>query len=360
MGKTFDQIVNDMFARLAAAGITDFNPGSVARTLVESFARGLEEAWYVLDRTPDRFFIDRAAGTYLDRRAWEWGVVRYPGAKARGKLIVSRSTPAPFSQLIPMGTQFARFDIMSDGSTKELLYVSVADAVLAQNTTSAEVLVEAAEVGRTYNLAPGTDLTQVGVAVNLIEKVAVSTEGLTGGADAETDAELRARVLSIIRAPRSGGTAADYVAWALSVTGVSSAKCIPLARGPGTVDVIITTGEGVPSQDLLQKVQNYIEERRPIGADVRVLGPRVVTVDVSVSVTVTRPGYDVGALVIPVSNAIHNYLRSVHVGGVVRLSGIGNAVYSVPGVEDYVISTPANNIQLAIDELARPGQITVG
>lgn len=68
----------------------------------------------------------------------------------------------------------------------------------------------------------------------------------------ETDAELLARLLSLIRQPPAGGNANDYVQWSLSIENVTAAWCFPLAQGPGTVDVVILadkerTGSEIPS-----------------------------------------------------------------------------------------------------------------
>ena len=68
----------------------------------------------------------------------------------------------------------------------------------------------------------------------------------------ETDAELLSRLLSLIQKPPAGGNKNDYVQWALEITNVANAWCIPIAQGLGTVDVIIlassaNTGSEIPS-----------------------------------------------------------------------------------------------------------------
>ncbi|SHJ80159.1 baseplate J/gp47 family protein [Desulfofundulus thermosubterraneus] len=348
--KNYEQIVEEIFNELVSAGIIDFNAGSLARTIVEKVAQGLDECWYMLDQVPDRFFIDRARGKYLDRRAREYGMERLPGAKAGGLLVLGRSTPAPFSQLIPAGTKFESAD--------KLTYETTQDATFEQNKQSVVVEVMASSEGSAYNLPAGTLLRQVGVAIPLIETVQVGEGGLTGGLDPEDDESLRQRLLERIRAPIRGGTAADYEAWAKSVAGVATAKCLPLARGPGTVDVLITSSEGIPGQDLVVSVQEYIEQRRPVGANVRVLGPvpRVVDVDVQL---IPRSGVDISALRMLVQSSIERYIRGVPIGGIVYLTGIGNAIHDVDGVEDYSINQPAANILLGATEMAIPGIITV-
>ena len=69
---------------------------------------------------------------------------------------------------------------------------------------------------------------------------------------AETDAALLARLLDDIRRPPAGGNQYDYIKWALAVSGVAKAYCVPLGQGLGTVDVIILAdtaiaGEEIPS-----------------------------------------------------------------------------------------------------------------
>ena len=59
---------------------------------------------------------------------------------------------------------------------------------------------------------------------------------MTGGTDTETDEQLRARILQRIQNPPMGGSAADYVAWALAVPGVTRAWAAP-EQGIGTITV---------------------------------------------------------------------------------------------------------------------------
>lgn len=346
--KTFDQIVNEIFARLTAAGITDFNPGSVARTLVEAFAYGLDEVWYAISQVPDKFFIDKATGEWLDRRAWEWGLTRNPGTKAKGNVIVSRSTPAPFGQLIPKGTQFAYGD---------LVYQSTQDAELPQGATEAAVPVEAVAVGKAYNLPAGVELKQVGIAISLIETVRVAPEGITGGVDPESDEELRQRIMATIKNPIRGGTKRDYETWA-QAAGAKVAKCIPAARGPGTVDVLVITQSGLPDEQFLQQVQAYIEERRPLGADVRVIAPQVLQVNITATVMIAS-GYSQYEVINNINSALAAYIASIPIGGIIRPTAIGSTILGVQGVEDYTLAAPTSNITLAPDQIAQLGQVQI-
>lgn len=90
-----------------------------------------------------------------------------------------------------------------------------------------------------------------------------------GGTDRESDASLLARLLEIIRRPPAGGNRYDYKNWALSVDGVTSAYVYPLRRGLGTVDIAITSADGVSSEETVRRVQAYIDEMRPVTQKMR-------------------------------------------------------------------------------------------
>lgn len=115
---------------------------------------------------------------------------------------------------------------------------------------------------------------EAGAAANTREKaaemmaapVSVSSDctvSAQGGTDGETDASLLARLLEILRRPPAGGNKYDYRNWTLSVDGVTAAYVHPLRRGLGTVDVVITSENGLPSDETVKKVQDYVEDALP-------------------------------------------------------------------------------------------------
>lgn len=251
--KSFTQILQDMMNNLTAnSKVTDMNRNSVVRTLLEVLAYELDNNYYVMEQLVDQFFIDTAVGSFLEMRAGEYGVIRKPGTKATGTVTASRSTPAPFSQLIPLGTVFET----EDGTVQ---LTSTADVTININATSIPIPVEAVVAGSAGNLQSGLALKQVGVAISLIEQVTVASPGLSGGTDGESDDELRARLLGIMRQPSTSGNKADYLRWAMEVTGVGGVSVIPVRDGPGTVSVAIIDSSKAPAnQALVDAVQNYI------------------------------------------------------------------------------------------------------
>ena len=110
--------------------------------------------------------------------------------------------------------------------------------------------------------------------------VSVTNEiSTTGGSDKESDVELRKRFTEYVSHPITSGNKWQYISWAKSVDGVGDAKCLPLWNGAGTVKVIIVDSEKqLAGSELINKVQSYIDEQCPIGADVTVTTATAVSI----------------------------------------------------------------------------------
>lgn len=352
MYKTYDQIVSEMQADMVASGstATDFSSGSQLQTLINVTARALHSEWYMLEFLVELFFVISSEGPFLDLRVNERGVTRKEGTEATGDISFTRTTPCPVSTDIPAGTTFETLD----GSVS---VTTSADTALATGWESGNANVKCTAVGVIGNLAPGTQLQITGPTPAGLQTITVGSGGLTGGVDTETDDALRARYLFIIQNPVDGGTPGDYQIWASEVAGITNQQVFPLARGNGTVDVVIASN-GIPSSDLVAQVQTVLNANRPIGADAQAKAPTANTINVTGTVT-PATGYTFATLEPLVAQAITNYINSVPIGGVARIAGISKAIMSVQGVLDYSISVPAANVVLSQEQLAVPGTITL-
>mgnify|MGYP002796654736 FL=1 len=121
---------------------------------------------------------------------------------------------------------------------------------------------------------PAHSITQMLVTLQGIS-ACDNPEPTTGGYDEEDDAAYYARYLLKIRTPATSGNVYHYQSWALEVAGVGAVQVFPLARGPGTVDIVLIDSTGQPAPpDLVQQVQDYIDPggtgegygQAPIGA----------------------------------------------------------------------------------------------
>ena len=190
--------------------------------------------------------------------------------------------------------------------------------------------------------------------------VSVTNEiSTTGGSDKESDVELRKRFTEYVSHPITSGNKWQYISWAKSVDGVGDAKCLPLWNGAGTVKVIIVDSEKqLAGSELINKVQSYIDEQCPIGADVTVTTATAVSINVTFSADVDESTIE------SIKSNIRSYLRDVSfANGYVSYAKIGQTILNTDGVDDYSnlkINSKTENIAISETEIAVLGGVAVG
>ena len=180
----------------------------------------------------------------------------------------------------------------------------------------------------------------------------------TGGSDPESTEDFRERVLSAIQDPQTG-SAADLKAWAENVAGVGTATVFPGVPSAGQVTVRITGEEGaIPDSTLIAAVQAELNAKDL--ANITVIVDDFIAQATNISVDVTTSGtYTLGDVTPQVQTAITNYINSLDIGETLRVSGLVDAVFGLPGVADVTVTTPATNQTTAADTKRTPGTITV-
>ena len=166
--------------------LTDRNPGSVTRTLAESFAREYAVFSRQVDLVYQAGHLPTASGRDLEHLAALVGVARRTQTHARGEVVFMRATPASADVNVPAGTQV---------STKEPPLVTcevTAPVTLRRGSQSVGAPVRALVEGPAGVAAAGS-LVVLHRPILGIEDV-VNPVALSFGGAAESDDELRARV----------------------------------------------------------------------------------------------------------------------------------------------------------------------
>ena len=288
--KTYSEIVSQMLSSIGErTGLTNFNVGSVVRTLTEVFSEVIGELYAFGAEMLKQGFLDTATGVWLDRKAREYGLERKPAIKTVGHVIYSRPVAKNTNIPIPTGSIVTT---PKDQSGNEYRFFTTEDAVLQAGELSVSVPVIAENAGSAYNVGP-TSISKMKTYINGVANVSNETDWMTiVGVDEEKDSALRQRCFLAWEELSQGGTAAAYISWALSIPGVKSAFVDDtLPRGEGTVDIYIMGEAGPPDAALVEAVQAVVDSKRPITADARVLSPNIVPVTISMIVT-PRSGYD--------------------------------------------------------------------
>ncbi len=297
-----------------------------------------------LDWIADQVMPDTAETEQLARWATIWGKQRKQASAAAGPITCMGTD----GSVIAEGTVWTRAD--------DVEFQVTADAIIEDGT--ATVAVEAVEAGADGNTDGGTRLS-LSTSISGVQSTAVASD-LSGGADEESDANLRSRVLSRIRQAPHGGANFDYEAWALEISGVTRAWVYPLEMGVGTVTVRIMTDDktdnGIPDDDTVEAVQSYIDNERPVTAEVYVVAPEPVALNMTINISPNTV-----AVQAAVEEELAALLRDeAEPGTTILISHLREAISIATGEADHALVTPTADVELSTGEIAVPGTITWG
>lgn len=333
---------NDALSRLTTDEALRRADAEVYARVFSGVAHGL---YGFIDWVSRQILPDTSDLDILIRQASIWGVEQKPAASATGSVTFTVQA----GSVITAGTLLQALDGQQ--------YVTTVDATVAAPTATAPV--EAVTPGAAGNRAAGENMTLVSPVVG-VQSVALAGE-MSGGADLESEDELRARLISRIRQPPHGGCSYDYEAWALAVEGVTRAWVSPQELGPGTVTVrFVRDNDGVgsaiiPDTAEVAVVQAYIDSVRPVTAQVSVVAPTAVPLNFQIQALTPNNTTVQTAVQAELQDLL---LREAVPGGTILLSHIRAAISAAAGETDYVLLSPSANVSTAIGSMSTMGTIT--
>ena len=314
--------------------------------MTRAIAGGLHELYGFQEWIADQAFPDTAEGPELLRWATIWGITPVAATKAAGAILVEGTV----GTVIPANT------VWRSGADQD--YESDAEFTIPA-AGSGNIDVEAVVAGAAGNAAVGVILSIVSPISGLVSQANVST-ALEGGADIESDASVRARLLSRIQSPPRGGTSEDYEFWSESAhPDVTRAWGRPLAGGLGTVTVYFMTDDattdGIPVSATVDTVDDYIQERRPVTADVTVAGPTASALNISINNVVPSTQAVMDAIEAELGDLIR---RESEPGGTLLVSHIREAISTSQGETDHELTSPTADVTVQATQITTLGNVT--
>lgn len=339
--------------------LTDRNPGSVLRTLAESFAREYAVLSRQLEQVYDGAFLGTAEGRDLDQLVVLVGLSRRTSLFAIGEVVFSRSTPAPGDITIEAGTLI---------STSDVPGVTVATAesrILRTGTLSVSVPIAATAAGA-GGITPADTLTVIHRPILGISRV-TNPEPTAFRGETETDVALRRRArLALQTAGRS--TTGAIVGALSTVEGIRDFDVHIVEDHIGFPGVVKVTVAAELDEAHTRQAIERIEAARPAG--VRVLhnlvappppesdpgagggaapGPPPASVSpdgvfspVAVAAAVTPVSGSLRseereALVREVEHVVESFVDTRGVGEPIVYNQLVTAIMTVAGVQDVVL-----------------------
>jgi uncharacterized phage protein gp47/JayE len=219
------------------AAYIDTTPGGMYYDLTQGIILEIERAYDTMGTDiPASFLPLYSWGTYLDELGFTVGIERNDAARADGVVSITGAD----GTLLGVGLQVAVSQ--TDPEANPVVFETTEVATIGISGVI-DVPIQAVEPGAAGNVAAG--LIDMILSPTTAESV-TNEEAITGGADVETDATFRERVLLEWQAAHGGGTIADFKRWALDHDGVGHARVIAVSQGPGTVRVIVTDADNKP------------------------------------------------------------------------------------------------------------------
>lgn len=340
---TLPELINTALADLLSRlGVDDALRRADAQVQARVLAGGLTGLYGYISWVAQQIIPDTAEAEYLDRWANIWRVPRKPASNATGSVTFSVQVGA----VVPSGTVLQALDGVQ--------YTTTADASGAAPTYTAPV--RAVVAGAAGNRAAGQVLALVSPITGVQASALAST--LDGGADVELDDALRSRLITRISNPPQGGSAADYVEWALSVAGVTRAWCYPEELGAGTVVVRFMRdndiGGAIPDAGEVSTVQATIDSLCPVTAHVTVAAPIASAVNFTIALSPDTPT-NRAAVQAELADLL---LREAAPGGTILLSHIQAAISAATGENDHTLTVPSANVAMSTGYIATMGTIT--
>lgn len=287
---------------------------------------------------------DLADDEFLLRLASIYGITQTPAAKAAGPAGITGTN----GSVCPDATVWQR----TDGTR----YVQQGDATISSGV--ATIQLEAESGGSAGNAEAGTSLSIVSPVAGINSTATVSGGGVTDGTDIETIEHVRTRLLLRLQNPPKGGGPGDYVNWALEVPGVTRAWEYANALGPGTVVVRFVlddqVGTIIPDGAKVAEVQAYIDARAPITADVTVVAPVAVPLDITASIVPNTLAVKDAAE----AQLLDLLTRVGEPGATILFSQLNEALSTADGETDHTITIPSGDTTYGANEIPILGTVT--
>jgi uncharacterized phage protein gp47/JayE len=329
-------------------------PNSVLRVMSDNQGALCHLTLQYVDWLSLQLLPDTAETEWLDRHGNIW-LVNADGSTGRKMATLATGT-AQFQGLVdgtvvPTGTQLQSgisFPVGFSSANNTVTFETLEDI-----TTSASGLVSgnirALDAGSFGNLPDGSGLS-IYPTIPGVSGLAFAY-GLTNGTDTETDDELRARVLQRIQNPPMGGDAADYVAWALAVPGVTRAWASPNEMGVGTMTVrflmddLRASDNGWPQPNDIIAVADYVDQMRPVTVkDCYVVAP----IKQFLNITIANLVPDTTEAQAEIEQSLQNMLFvKASPGQTIFAAWVSYAIMNAPSVQSFQLVTDTDFVMPA-------------
>ncbi|WP_113673502.1 baseplate J/gp47 family protein [Vallitalea guaymasensis] len=329
--------------------ITNFKNGGIFKTIITIFTWVVGELIDLLQSILPQMFLTEATGAWLDIKAFEYGKKRKQAVYTEGLITCGR---------IEKGTELTiHKGIQFRDKTKKYLFITKEDVTMDTEALTIEVPVKAEVAGKTYNLPSNTIVESVQYLVG-IDSISNGDNWITiEGTDKEDDDSLRNRCFGVWDELASKPTGKKYEYVAMGVEGVVKVYVNDLhPRGQGTIDIIITSATGEPTQALKDKVLAAVGEIKGSYDNILIKGATTITQDVNVTIYVDKLYVLEDEIINNAKEVINKLFEKNHFYIAETTQALMNMSDSIKNLS---VSEPTADVTVEVTENLKAGTITV-
>jgi len=245
--------------------------------------------------------------------------------------------------------------------------VSPATGTITASSVRAIVQIEVSVGGANGNLSPNEKLDFVTTSPNINSEVAVIYNGLTGGSNAETEADFKNRTLNFVRepvAPFNVPSIKNKIKEAIpTATRVFVNEVTPTA-GQTTVYFVLDGQPSIlPSAETILTAKTALEDIRPANVDfdnVFVLAPSLIATNFSFSAIAPSTQTMREAIVANLQYLFDRTEEGVSITSADYNNVLLNTIDTITGakLDSYTLTSPSGTITITAGQLGTLGNVT--
>lgn len=369
--KNFSTLVSDMVAAVQgqASALVDFGVGGILRAVIEAVAGAVLWLESLILQVAALTRLSTSTGADVDSFVNDYGYHRQGAVKAVTDVTFSRFTPTAQAVIQP-GVNVGTLDgtqtfTVTEDTGNAAWSNTLGGYVIPSSTASlAGVPAQAITAGAAGNVVTGA----IGLLLTSVSGVdTVTNPGpATGGADSQTDTQVRAGFQQFILSLASGtlaaiGNAIESVQAGLAYNVQENANPDGSPR-LGYLTITVDDGTGSPPNSLLASIYTAVNLVRAAGVAYGVFPPTTIVANVAMTITAAS-GYTPATLVSAVSAAVSTYLAGLTLGTSLPFTKLSQIAYDTsPGVANVTgvsLNSGTADLNITGSQKIIPGTVSV-
>lgn len=323
----YEALAEDLKTRLPE--MTDFEPGSVVRSLLETIAFEQSVFYQQLDYVYNASFVNTANSINLEKVVAILDVKRNEPDFTTGVVTFIKETKAEGEVVIPIGTLVVTEDDPNQDPVRKA-FLTIEEGRMDENTSAIAVKVQAEVRGPSMATKANTVIVMPR-PIPGVESVHNTEDIRFLGRDRETDEELRSRAKStLLAAGRASNTSIEQAL--LAMPNILDVKILESDERPGVIEVYV---DGL-TQDNSKTLATRLDEVRAAGIYARLKPADRVNIQAIVKLIPHDSviSDELALLEQQVTEAVGQHIRDHKMGEPLSITRLTSEMLNIKGVQD--------------------------